>query len=172
MMNKTLCLLLVLLSFFVFLSGCDEEVAEVIEPEITSLAFGQWISEGVNLASLFTDSLTYNTLVLNEDSTYLMTQEDTLNVTFSYSGTYIIDESDTTTKIYSITFLQFSPDTVTYEGIYEVNSRIEPDELTIEWVETYPKVSNNPPNVVDGFGSTSDGELGVTNVQKYIRVVE
>jgi len=147
------------------------KIAEV-KPEIRSEAFGQWISEGGNIANLFSDSLIYISLILNEDSTYLLMMEDTLNITFSYSGAYVIDESDTTSKIYPITLEQTSPDTATYEGIYEVNSRIDPDELTIEWVGTVPEVEQTPPNVGEGFGSTANGNLGVDNVQKYTRVVE
>jgi hypothetical protein len=84
-------------------------------------------------------------------------------------GTYTVS-ADATNGIYSITLDQTSPSNLTSEGIFEVYVA-STDSMWYEVAQTDPGIVGvTPPTVSAGFGSTSGGAFGETNIQKYLRV--
>jgi hypothetical protein len=87
--------------------------------------------------------------------------------TFEGSYTATLDE---TAGIYAITLTQSTPNNLTSEGIYEVYIA-SPDSMWYEVAQTDPVITGvTAPTTSAGFGSTSGGAFGNTNIQKYSRV--
>ena len=149
--------------------SCTDDTISNFDPLPQISLLGFWTSENTNIATILQDSIQRINLEFLEDTTYLMTVTDTAGYANTYLGRFFFDESDTTETVFPITLEQLSPDTVFYSGIYEINNNLNPNELTIEWVNTSSSNNVTPPTVVDGFGSTDNGSLGVQNVQKYIK---
>ena len=83
-----------------------------------------------------------------------------------FTGTYVISKS-TTGNIWTITCNQELPYTAVASGIFEIKT--SPDLLWYEVVQT-SGTQNVPPTPAAGFGSSNGGTLGVSNIQKYVRV--
>ena len=107
----------------------------------------------------------------NMDQTYTVTSYIN-GIAYVLEGTYIQEESGTG-NIWNITLNQTEmngqPSEVTSQGIFEVYTA-SPDSMWYEVAQTNPEISGvTPPTAEAGFGSTSGGAFGTTNIQKYYR---
>ena len=128
---------------------------------------GEWQSSGSNVAPLLVSLFGYDSLYVDfrTDMTYTVEAFDTANAKSTLTGTYTQEESGVN-NIWTITLDQTSPSTLTSEGIFRVSG----DTLKYEVVQTTPDIGATPPTAADGFGSTSGGSFGMTNVQTYLRI--
>jgi len=102
----------------------------------------------------------------NTDFTYLVEQYDTSGAKLDLVGTYTQEESDVS-GIWTITVQQSAPSVLTSEGIFEING----DIMRYEIAQTSPELPGvTPPTPQGGFGSTSGGAFGESNIQVYERV--
>lgn len=85
----------------------------------------------------------------------------------SFTGTYTTS-NDPVNGIYAITLNQTTPSNATSAGIFEVYVA-SPDSMWYEVVQIDPALGTAPTPEA-GFGSSSGGALGTTNIQKYSRV--
>lgn len=115
-----------------------------------------------------------------DDSLYVEFKDDDTYEVKSYIsgidykivGTYIQEKSDNG-DIWDITLNQVSvngaPYEVTSQGIFEVYDET-PETMWYEIAQTNPEISGvTAPTAEAGFGSTSGGAFGTTNIQKYVR---
>jgi len=147
------------------------DVSSVFIGPVTILAanpiVGAWEAYDVSplLAGL---GITGISAEFNGDQTYTVISsaagaESTLEGTYSVSA-------DPVNGIYSITLSQSSPSNLTSEGIFEIYMA-SPDSMWYEVAQTDPGITGvTAPTVDAGFGSTSGGAFGETNIQKYLRV--
>lgn len=155
-------------SFF----GCKDDDNSTNNQTPKDPIVGTWVSEGTNIAPLLRGApfkIKKITATFNDNNTYTVVQVDSNNVSTTLTGTYQLTKSATGT-IHKIVVNQQTPAALTAEGIYEVNTTPEPDQMTYEVVQTSPAIGVAPPTVTGGFGSTAGGALGTLNVQKYVRV--
>ncbi len=100
------------------------------------------------------------------DFTYLVEQYDSTGTKLDLVGTYTQDESSVS-GIWTITVQQSAPNSLTSEGIFEINGTT----MRYEIAQTSPEVVGvTPPTPEVGFGSTSGGAHGDINIQVYERV--
>lgn len=107
----------------------------------------------------------------NEDFTYEV-KSYIQGIEYVLVGTYSQEESGEG-NIWNITLNQVSmngaPVELTSQGIFEVYDGT-PETMWYEIVQTNPEISGvTAPTAADGFGSTSGGAFGTTNIQKYVR---
>lgn len=102
------------------------------------------------------------------DQTYtVVSSADNSQTTFE--GTYSVSADANAEGIYSIVLNQTVPNSLTSEGIFAVYVA-SPDSMWYEVAQTDPAITGvTPPTVEAGFGSTSSGAFGNTNIQKYLR---
>ncbi len=133
---------------------------------------GKWYSAGADVAPLLVSLFATDSIYaeFRDDNTYLVEQFDATGAKLTLSGVYTQTASGTG-NIYTIVANQSSPAALTSEGIFEIVSEA-PDMMSYEIVQTSPDIGAIPPTPAGGFGSTSGGVLGTTNVQKYRRLVE
>jgi len=104
----------------------------------------------------------------NSNNTYTVTSFSSGAQTV-FEGTYTTSSTANAEDIYTITLSQSVPSTLTTEGIYKVYVA-SPDSMWYEVAQTNPAITGvTAPNATDGFGSTSGGAFGNTNIQKYLR---
>lgn len=130
---------------------------------------GQWISSGVNVAPLLVyagvDSIFAN---FKGDNTYVVESYTVDGSKTTLLGTFIQAKSGTG-NIWTITTNQSSPSSLVSEGIFEV-MLAGGVTMKYEIAQTDPEIPGvTPPTATGGFGSTSGGAYGESNVQKYIR---
>jgi hypothetical protein len=104
----------------------------------------------------------------NSNNTYTVTSYSSGAQTV-YEGIYSTSSSANAAGIYSITLDQSSPATLTSEGIFQVYVA-STDSMWYEVAQTNPAITGvTAPDASVGFGSTSGGAFGNTNIQKYLR---
>lgn len=167
-MNFRIVLVLFVVMAWV-LTGCEPE--EQPNPDNAKLNIvGFWTAQGGDIAPTLADTVNQMTLRFRTDSTYTMVQTTALGLSSTYSGTYSVQKLQGANDIYPFTLKQTSPVATTFKGIFEINEVIEPEELTLEYVQTLPNAGYTPPTPDYGFGSTNDGNLGTTNISRFQRV--
>jgi hypothetical protein len=131
---------------------------------------GKWQSSGDNVAPILVTSFNTDSIYaeFRTDFTYLVEQYDASGARLDLTGTYTQEESDVE-GIWTITVQQSSPNPLTSEGIFEING----NTMRYEIAQTSPEVVGvTPPTPEGGFGSTSGGAFGDSNIQVYERVEE
>ncbi|MEO1051908.1 MAG: hypothetical protein AAFX87_14855 [Bacteroidota bacterium] len=158
---------------FTLVADATETIAVAYQPAGDVIGIvGRWFSAGADVAPLLvtlfdTDSIYAE---FRADMTYTVQQFDGSGASLTLSGVYTQTASGTG-SIYEIVVDQSSPAALTSEGIFEITSDT-PDAMSYEIVQTSPDIGAIPPTATDGFGSSSGGILGTTNVQTYRRLVE
>jgi len=155
--------------------GAAMDIAQVVQSNAATKdlgIIGKWLSEGTNVAPLL---VTYFKVAKVEaefkaDFTYKVNQFNIGNTTTTpdlvFTGTYVIAKS-TTGNIWTITCNQELPYVAVASGIFEIKTN--PELLWYEVVQT-SGTQNVPPTPAAGFGSSNGGTLGMSNVQKFVRV--
>ncbi|MFH0735810.1 MAG: hypothetical protein V1773_14915 [bacterium] len=169
-MKKSILLFVVFaLSLSIF--GCkdDDNSTENVTPKDPIV--GTWVSEGNNVAPLLVYFFKAKkiTATFNENFSYTVVQIDSSNGSTTFTGTYTLTKG-TTGTIYQIVVNQQTPSVLIAEGIYQIDTAAEPDGMKYEVIQTTPAIGATPPTVTAGFGSSSGGALGTSNIQKYVRV--
>ena len=128
---------------------------------------GKWQSSGDNVAPLLVSLFATDSIYaeFRTDNTYLVEQYDTSGAKLVLEGTFTQAESGTG-DIWDITVEQSSPAVLTSVGIFEVDGTT----MQYEIVQTAPDIGATPPTAAEGFGSSSGGIFGTTNVQTYERI--
>lgn len=140
------------------LVGCPEVDPEPTatddpEPTIESPIVGDWISSGDDVSALLQSINTVEvTASFMDDGTYEVISTDDQGGTYSFTGTFTVD--DTTTPM-GIVVTQETPFQAVAEGIWTV----EGTTLTYEVTQTSPDIGFAPPTVEGGFGSTTGPNL-------------
>jgi hypothetical protein len=81
-------------------------------------------------------------------------------------GTYSVNDEPNADGIYTITLNQSSPSSLTSEGIFQVFPT-NPDSMWYEVAQTNPAIVGvTPPTADAGFGSTSGGAFGTSNIPR------
>lgn len=167
-MKKLLAIALLLSFAFV---ACDKsDNTETTDPQVIGIV-GEWYSSGDNVATLLSTYFAVDSIYANfkSDNTYLVeSYSDGAKTT--YSGTYTQEKSGVGT-IWNITLNQSSPTVVVSEGIFDISTATNPYTMQYEVAQTTPSIGATPPTAENGFGSTSGGQLGTNNVQKFIKIV-
>jgi hypothetical protein len=132
---------------------------------------GTWVSAGDDVAVLLTTYFSVDSIVatFKADQTYEVLQYAGGSTTaLTLEGTYS-QTASSTGNIWTIQVDQTSPSTLTSEGIFEVTASDNPNSMQYEIVQTTPDIGALAPTPEDGFGSTSAGAYGTTNIQVYKR---
>jgi hypothetical protein len=128
-------------------TGGDEDVTIV----------GTWLSEGKNVAPILVDLAgTASITATFEDVAYDVATVDMDGQEVQFTGVYTVEPSGVG-NIMNITLEQSAPQTVTSEGIYEIDSSTTPPTLRYEVVQTVPDVGAQAPTAELGFGGTGLG---------------
>ncbi len=132
---------------------------------------GQWQSSGANVAPLLSTYFSVDSIWADfkADQTYDVKSYDPDGVMTQYLGTYTQTKSSTG-NIWTIVLEQSAPSTVTSEGIFEIDMDAVGYDLRYEVAQTEPNLGNSPATPEGGFGSTNNGQLGESNVQKFIKI--
>ena len=167
-MKKLLVLAMMLSVAFVACEKSEDDDSN--DPQKVGIV-GEWYSSGTNVAPLLAylgiDSIYAK---FNKDNTYLVESfKDGAKTTLT--GTYVQTKSGVG-NIWNITLNQGSPTALTSQGIFEIDATKNPYTMNYEVAQTEPQIAGvTPPTAQGGFGSTSGGAYGTTNVQKYIKIV-
>lgn len=165
------CLLLLLLSTLV--SGCEKDSpAPADAGDGAEGMVGSWVSAGGKVSPFLrafagVDSVH---LTFEANMTYAWMQADTLGQVQRRRGTYAVRTLDSL-RLYELELTQLVPAATFSRGmlaIYPAN----PDSMWLEVVQTEPYIGATPPSPARGFGSSSEGALGTSNIQRFSRVVE
>ncbi len=134
---------------------------------------GNWYSSGDNVAPLLATYFNVDSIYAEfyVDQTYVVESYDQDGVMTEYLGTYVQEESDVE-GIWTITLNQSNPSSLTSEGIFGLFPGEAGYDMKYEVVQTEPDLGNSPPTPENGFGSSNNGELGETNIQKFIKYEE
>ncbi|HBI80703.1 MAG TPA: hypothetical protein DDY04_01820 [Bacteroidales bacterium] len=167
-MKKFLVLAMMLSVAFVACEKSEDDDSD--DPQKVGIV-GEWYSSGTNVAPLLAylgiDSI-YSKF--NKDNTYLVESfSDGAKTTLT--GTYVQAKSGVG-NIWNITLNQNSPTALTSQGIFEIDATKSPYTMDYEVAQTEPPIQGvTPPTASGGFGSTSNGAYGTTNIQKFIKLV-
>jgi len=132
---------------------------------------GTWVSAGDDVAVLLKTYFTVDSIVavFKADQTYEVLQYAGGSTTaLTLVGTYT-QTMTATGNIWTIKVDQTSPSTLTSEGMFEVTTTSDPNSMQYEIVQTEPSIGALAPTPEAGFGSTSAGAYGTTNIQVYKR---
>ncbi len=132
---------------------------------------GTWVSAGDDVAALLTSFFSVDSIVatFKADQTYEVLQYAGGSTTaLTLEGTFS-QTASSTGSIWTIQVDQTSPSTLTSEGIFEVTATANPNSMQYEIVQTSPDIGATAPTPEGGFGSTSAGAYGTTNIQVYKR---
>jgi len=147
------------------LTSCTEAPPDITNPlEQTPNVINTWRAESDDIAPLLWDSLEVVNVEFASDSSYMLEVLSDANNVYTYSGTFIAETGEL--SIFPITIYQSTPDSVVYQGIYEINAAAEPSELSLDVVEVYPDTLNTVPTVSNGFGSSN---FGIDNIHRLIQ---
>jgi len=133
---------------------------------------GSWYSSGDNVAPLLVTYFQVDSIYADfkDDKTYLVEQYNIGNTSgiadVIFTGTYTVTKSNVG-EIWKIDLTQEAPYAAEAAGIFEIKK--SPEVLWYEVVQT-SGTQNTPPTPDEGFGSSNGGSLGLTNIQKYIRI--
>lgn len=152
-------------------SGGKMEITQEVSVTLVDLGIvGEWYSSGDNVAALLAafnvDSIYAK---FNVDFTYLVESYDPEGVMTGYSGTYVQTKSSVG-DIWTVEINQSTPSSGSSDGIFEIYSGVSEYDMKYEVVQTEPDIGATPPTPEAGFGSTSGGAFGDTNIQKYKRI--
>lgn len=166
-MKKLLTILLMFSMALVSCSKSDDENNQ--DPQKVGIV-GEWYSSKANIAPLLAtlgiDSIYAK---FNDDNTYLV-ESFASGAKTTLTGTYVQEKSGIG-NIWTITVNQNSPTALTSKGIFEIDASVKPYTMKYEVAQTEPAIAGvTPPSAEAGFGSTSGGAFGQTNVQKYIKI--
>ncbi len=170
---KKLIFILVAAMAFAF-SACEESTEEDVYNPTTDGIIGEWQSSGANVAVLLKTYFKVDSIYakFNANNSYLVESYASGTKT-TYSGVFTQTKS-TTGAIWTITLEQNTPTAVTSEGIFEItqNASIKTKyTMKYEVVQTTPSIGATAPTPTAGFGSSSGGVLGTTNVQTFVNIV-
>ena len=149
----------------------EEVTIEYAEFSSVNGIVGTWVSKGDDVASLLVDFFFVDSIVavFNANQTYEVLQYAGGSTSpLTLDGTYVQSLSNTGT-IWNITVEQTAPSALTSAGIFEISPSDNPNSMQYEIVQTNPDIGALPPTAEAGFGSSSGGALGDTNVQVYRR---
>jgi hypothetical protein len=111
--------------------------------------------------------------VFNASGTYTVLTTDSAGTNVTYTGTWATAAGNGTganATIRTITVNQSSPYAVISQGIYQVAVSGNATKMLYEIAPTSPpSVGVTPPTASAGFGSTSGGAYGITNIQRYTK---
>lgn len=161
--------LFITLFITVLLASCNlTPNLEEVETDLIQFD-GVWQSESSNLASNVRGELQKRTLQIYQDFSYSLTDVDYDSQVTMTKGVFDFEEGIDMKGVSAVTIHQTHPKSVTYQGIVEINTDVEPMEMTLEYVQTFPsqEMALAPPIAEEGFGSTDDFNLGISNVQKF-----
>lgn len=133
---------------------------------------GEWYSAGSDVAYILNHYFGIDSIYVkfNEDQTYIVKSFVDGTPSTPLTGTYT-QTKPTTGTIWEIVLEQGAPTTLTSEGIFEIDATADPYTMQYEVAQTSPvQAGVTPPTVEGGFGSTSGGAYGTTNIQKYKRI--
>jgi hypothetical protein len=153
-------------------TGCDKSDEEPeTDPQKIGIV-GEWYSSGANVAPLLSYYFGVDSIYakFEANNTYLV-ESFANNAKTTYVGTYSQNKSGVGT-IWNITLNQSSPTAVTSVGIFDISTETNPFTMMYEVVQTEPSIGATPPTAQAGFGSTSNGAYGNTNIQKFIKIVK
>lgn len=162
--------LFILVSASILFAGCKKSEEEGKYNPSNDGIIGTWLSKGDNVADLLSiyfavDSIT---ATFNENNTYSVVSYSGGTPT-NYSGTFV-QTKPASGSIWNIKLLQSTPTAVTSEGIFEITGTHPSFLLTYEVVQTEPNIGATAPTADAGFGSSSGGALGDTNIQKFVYI--
>jgi hypothetical protein len=162
---------LALLFSVVFISCEKSSDDNTTDPQKIGIV-GEWYSSGTNVATLLgylgIDSIYAK---FNDDNTYLV-ESFASGAKTTLTGTYTQAKSGVG-NIWTITLNQGSPTSLTSEGMFEIDATASPYTMNYEVAQTEPQITGvTPPIATSGFGSTSGGAYGTSNVQKYIKITK
>lgn len=144
-------------SGFISISG-----ARTLHPLV---GFWEAYDVSILLGSLGIDGITAD---FKENNSYVVVSSAG-GASTTFEGTYAVSNEPNAGGIYSITLTQTAPSSLTSEGILQVFPA-NPDSMWYEVAQTNPSIVGvTPPTADAGFGSTSGGAFGTTNIQKYNR---
>ncbi|MCF7794691.1 MAG: carboxypeptidase-like regulatory domain-containing protein [Melioribacteraceae bacterium] len=132
--------------------------------------YGTWVAEDYDVSVLLYTYFNIRkiTATFNPNGSYTVVQVDSSGAEKTIGGTFTISKSEVE-NIFSITADQTIGGTLTAQGIFEISSSSTPFTMQYEVVQTTPDIGATPPTPEAGFGSTSGGAYGTTNIQKYTR---
>ncbi|GAB1418169.1 hypothetical protein MASR2M12_09340 [Bacteroidales bacterium] len=163
-------LMIILFAFSIALVSCKKsEEEDVYSPEKDGMV-GEWQSSGSNVAILLSTYFHVDSIYANfkENNTYVV-ESFAAGVKVTYTGIYT-QTKPTTGTIWTIKLEQNAPTAVTSEGIFEITKTGETYTMKYEVAQTAPAIGATPPTATGGFGSTSGGVLGTTNVQTFLKI--
>ena len=139
--------------------GADDGPTEVALP-------GTWVSAGADVAPLLVELTGAQSITATfEDQAFVVVTIDDQGQEVTQSGVYTATPSGFG-NIFDIVLEQSSPAAVTAEGIFEIDTSVEPPIMRYEIVQTMPSVGAIAPTAEGGFGSTSYGD---DLTQHYVR---
>jgi len=165
-------LIFILVAFAIGFSSCSKsDEADVYNPAADGLT-GEWQSSGSNVAILLSTYFKVDSIYAKFDANNTYHVESfSLGAKTIYSGTYAQTKPATGT-IWTIVLNQSTPTAVTSEGIFEITGAAASYKMKYEVVQTTPSIGATPPTVSGGFGSSSGGAFGTTNVQTFEQIVK
>lgn len=118
---------------------------------------GNWLSDGDNVAPILVQLAgTVSIDATFEETAYSVFTTDMDGQEVEFAGVYTVEPSGVG-NIMNITLEQSAPQTITSEGIYEIDNSTNPPTMTYEVVQTVPDVGAQAPSADLGFGGTSLG---------------
>ncbi|MDX9848214.1 MAG: hypothetical protein RBT74_14625 [Tenuifilaceae bacterium] len=132
---------------------------------------GVWLSSGTDVSPL----LAYNgfssiNAEFKADGTYTVIGNLTAGGAINFVGVYEQTKSDVE-GIYNIKLIQSAPSSAISEGILQITVENQVRIMVYEVAQVDPSVAGvTAPTAEAGFGSTSDGQYGMMNVQRFVEV--
>jgi hypothetical protein len=118
---------------------------------------GSWLSEGDNVAPLLVDlANTVSIAATFDEMTFTVVSTDADGQEVEQAGVYVVEPTEFG-NIMEITLEQSSPQTITAEGIFEIDNSTNPPTMRYEVVQTVPSVGAQQPTAEGGFGATALG---------------
>lgn len=133
----------------------DDDDDDDVQP--ATLA-GNWLSEGSDVAPLLvelTNAVSITATFTEDTFTVWTTDGDGQEV--NQTGVYTAEPSGVG-EIYNIVLEQTTPQSITVEGIYEIDNSVSPAIMRYEVVQTSPSVGAQEPTAELGFGGTTYGD--------------
>ena len=163
-MKKVIALMMALL-MVMFLVSCEEDSGTNTDDENQDPLIGVWLSAGSNVAPLLATFFSYDSVRVEfkDDMSVVLESHVANGAWTSLNGVYTVTESESgSVHTLAINYTAFEQ-----SGIFEITDG-SPDMLQLELVQTTPDIGATPRTPATGFGS--DASLGVSNIQKYVRV--
>lgn len=171
---KKLIFILVAAMSFAFVS-CKDSVEEIVYNPSTDGLIGEWQSSRANVAGLLVTYFKVDSIYANfkDNNTYLV-ESFSAGAKTTYAGVFTQTKS-ATGAIWTIKLEQSTPTAVTSEGVFEITMNATAKSkytMKYEVVQTTPSIGATAPTPTAGFGSSSGGAFGMTNVQTFVKIVK